>query len=109
MIQVNQNVINGFTGFNVPSYYYSVIPSPAATACLSAAKQSPLVNRRPRHEPWARTLLGDTAGANDMNDEYKRNTRQNPQFDDDGSFSGSYPIGRVEGMTSIPRGNLWRR
>ncbi len=109
MISINSNVVNGYKGLKVPSYYYSVIPAPAASACLSQAKQAPLVNRQPEHEPWPRTLLGDTPGANDMNDEYLRNTKQNPQYDDDGTFAGSYPIGRVEGNTTIARGNLWRR
>jgi hypothetical protein len=109
MIIINQSVVSGFNGFNVPSYYYSVIPQPAATACLSNAEQAPLVNRQPQHEPWPRTLLGDTPGANDANDESLRNTKQNPQYNNDGTFEGSFPIGRVEGTVTIQRGNLWRR
>jgi hypothetical protein len=53
--------------------------------------------------------MGDTVGANAPNDESERNTSHNPQFVDDGGGIGSQSIGRVEGETTIQRGEFWRR
>jgi hypothetical protein len=108
-VQVNQSVVTGFATFPLDSFYFPNIPPFAQPACLSNVQQAPWTNRVPQHEPWPRTLMGDTVGANAPNDESERNTSHNPQFVDDGGGIGSQSIGRVEGETTIQRGEFWRR
>jgi hypothetical protein len=108
-VQVNQSVVSGFVQPQLPDYLTGSIPVFAQPACLSNVQQAPWTNRVPAHEPWPRTLMGDTVGANDANDECERNTSHNPQFVDDGGGIGSQSIGRVEGTITIQRGEFWRR
>ncbi len=109
MISVNIKVINSFPTFSFPGKVFSVVPTYASPSIISKAEQSPLTNRIPDHEPWPRVLMGDTANINSPNDEYNRNTRHNPQYNNDGTYEGSYPIGRMEGDQDVHRGPLWRR
>lgn len=65
-------------------------------------------NRVPGHEPWPRTLMGNTPDKNESSDENEFNTRHEPQLTD-ASEEGSKLIGRLEGEITIERGKFWRR
>lgn len=107
MIQVNKDIVNGFKPFPLDGFYFSNIPPFADPACLSNAEQAPWTNRVPSHEPWARTMMGDTT-TNGVSDQCEYNTSHSPQFVDDGG-NASYDIGRVEGEVTTERGPYWRR
>lgn len=107
-IQVNQSVVSQQPSIPVDAVYSSTLPKIASTACLSEVEVAPWTNRVPEHEPWARTMMGNTPNANSANDECDYTTNHNPQFvDDDGE--ASYNIGRVEGTDTFERGEFWRR
>lgn len=108
-LEVNKDVVTGLAPFPVDNSYLSAMPKIATPACLSNVENAPWTNRVPQHEPWARTLMGNTEGANTANDESLRNTSHNPQFVDDGGGIGSKSIGRVEGTETLDRGEFWRR
>jgi hypothetical protein len=108
MISINENVVTGFTPINLGSSYAGVLPTAATPSCLSFTDAAPWTNRVPAHEPWPRTMMGDTPSANSPNPECKYNTSHNPQFVDDGGES-SKSINRVEGIDILPRGQFWRR
>lgn len=105
-IVVNNSVVTGMPSFPTGAFPAPVVP---ATACLSAASSAPWTNRVPDHEPWPRTMMGNTAGSNTQNDECNYNTGHNPQFTDDNGGIGSYSINRVEGTDTITRNQFWRR
>lgn len=107
-VSVNDEVVNGLQPFPLEGFYSNSLPKFAAPACLSNVEQAPWTNRVPQHEPWPRTMMGDTEGMNDESDEFLRNTSHNPQFVDDGG-KASEQIGRVEGDETIIRGDFWRR
>ena len=107
-IEVNQSVVTGLPAFPIDNYYLPQIPKIATPACLSEAEPAPWTNRVPGHEPWPRTMMGDTVGANAANPECNYNTSHNPQFVDDGG-KASESINRVEGTDTITRGQFWRR
>lgn len=107
-VKINESVVTGLAAFPLDSFYFPSLPKFASPACLSNVEQAPWTNRVPQHEPWARTLMGDTESANGPNDESMRNTTHNPQFVDDGG-SASESIGRIEGTDVIERGEFWRR
>lgn len=109
-MQVNQNVVTGFTPFETSSFYVPFIPKYAKQSCLSVAMQALWTNRVPEHEPWPRVMKGDTnPPPNSANDEYKKNTHHWDQYDNITSPEGLEPIGKVEGDENIPRGEFWRR
>lgn len=107
-LSVNKSVANGLAAFPLESFYTPAIPKFASPACLSNVENAPWTNRVPQHEPWPRTLMGNTEGANSENDESTMNTHHFPQFEDDGG-SASESIGRIEGTETIERGEFWRR
>jgi hypothetical protein len=104
---VNDDVVTGLAPFPVDGVYQSFMPKIAAPACLSQAENAPWTNRVPAHEPWARTMMGNST-TNGPSDESGFNTGHEPQFTDDGGKS-SESINRVEGEDTIPRGQFWRR
>lgn len=79
-------------------------PRQAATAAYSEAQFAVWTNRVPQHEPWPRTLMVDTEGLNAPTEEHAKNTRHNPQYDENHK-----DVGRVEGDETTERGPLWRR
>lgn len=77
---------------------------------IDLAEITPWTNRVPEHEPWPRTLKQDSGETvNSNNSGYTKNVDWINQFNDDGSTSGSQPIGVVEGDETITRGEFWRR
>lgn len=83
-------------------------PAQAAVSSPSLAGFALWTNRVPRHEPWPRTLMGDTPDMNKPSDEHGYNTNHNPQLTD-ATEAGSKLIGRLEGEEVIERGRFWRR
>ncbi len=65
-------------------------------------------NRVPQHEPWARTMMGDTENANTLNDECSMNVNHYPQFTEDNE-AGRKLIGKADGEKEYVRGPFWRR
>lgn len=109
-MEVNQAVVNGFQEFDMLPAQEAIAPEYADDACLSEAEIALWTNRVPDHEPWPRVMKGNTAPPpNSKNDEYKKNTKHNDQYDNVTDPSGRQPIGKVEGDEDIPRGPLWRR
>lgn len=109
-MQVNKNVVNGFTEFNLGAGYDDYVPKYASPACLSDAKQALWTNRVPMHEPWARVMKGDTnPPPNSQNSEYKQNVHHYDQYDNQSNPIGIEPIGKIEGDEKIDRGMFWRR
>lgn len=104
---INQEIIIDFE--NYAEDYEDVQPIFAEKSALSLTEISPWTNRVPEHEPWPRVMKQNDEEQNEMNDEYKRNTRHIDQFDNESSPEGRQPIGRVEGDEEIERGPLWRR
>lgn len=84
------------------------MPRQAATAVPSNSGPAVWTNRVPGHEPWPRTLMGNTKDNNASSDEHEYNTRHEPQLSDS-SEEGSKLIGRLEGEETIERGPFWRR
>jgi hypothetical protein len=109
-MQVNQNVVTGFTSFETNSFYIPFVPVYAKTSCLSNAMQALWTNRVPAHEPWPRVMKGDTnPPPNAKNEEYKKNVHHYDQYDNISSPEGRQPIGKVEGDEDIDRKPFWRR
>ena len=109
-MEVNQDVVTGYTPPSLDGAYNSYIPPQATPACLSQAKQALWTNRVPLHEPWPRVLKCDgPIPPNAMTDEYKKNVRHVDQYDNVTSPEGLQPIGRVEGDETIDRLEFWRR
>ena len=107
---VNEDVVNGFTPFELSPAEQALAPQYAAVACLSEAMQALWTNRVPKHEPWSRVLKGDsTPPPNAKNEEYKKNVHHHDQYDNTTSPAGIQPIGRVEGDADISRNLFWRR
>ena len=65
-------------------------------------------NRAPQHEPWARTVMGDTENSNTLNDECEQNVNHYPQFTEDNQ-EGRKHIGKADGVREYVRGPFWRR
>lgn len=84
------------------------MPRQAALAVPSGAGPAIWTNRVPQHEPWPRTLMGNTEDLNEPSDEHEYNTKHKPQLTD-ASDEGSKNIGRLEGEIAIERGPFWRR
>lgn len=84
------------------------MPRRAATSPAAFAQPAVWTNRVPQHEPWPRTLMGNTKDQNAPSDEYEYNTKHEPQLTDE-SEDGSKLIGRLEGDETIIRGPFWRR
>jgi Membrane proteins related to metalloendopeptidases len=79
-------------------------PRQAGRAYYSEAQFALWTNRVPQHEPWPRVMMGDTLHINAPSEECDRNTRHNPQYDENHK-----DVGRVEGEDEIKRGPFWRR
>lgn len=109
MMEVNVDVVNGFTPFNLSPFHIPFVPIFASPACLSEAEQALWTNRVPMHEPWPRVLKVDTPKINSQTDEYKKNIHHNDQYDNSTNPTGMQPIGRIEGDEVIDRKDFWRR
>ena len=108
-VSVNIPIVNGFTKFNLDDVYYDIPIVLASESQVSEAEQALWTNRVPQHEPWPRTLMGDSVAPNQKNTESQYNTSHNPQFVDDNGGYGSLNINRSEGEETIERNELWRR
>lgn len=83
------------------------LPRRASESFNSLAQPAVWTNRVPSKEPWPRVLVMDET-VNESSDEYKKNVRHNPQFDNV-TEEGRKDIGRIDGDVETERNPFWRR
>lgn len=83
-------------------------PAQPGVSSESAVGFALWTNRVPQHEPWARTMMGDTENINTLNDECEHNVNHYPQFTEE-TEAGRKQIGKADGEEEYIRGPFWRR